>query len=254
MDVGKGIVYYSDNELDSRIMELAQDQLSRSGLPIVSVSLKPLDFGENHVLELERGPLTLFKQILTGLKASKSDVIFFAEHDVLYHPSHFDFIPPDKNKVYYNTNTWNVFYNAKTWSRFRNIWKWDAEGRKCLHYDSIRTSQLCAYRDLLIEHYEKRVALVEKKGFSYYIGYEPGSRHKRFAVDSLQKGTWVSEHPNIDIKHGRNLTIIRWKKEQFRCQKYTSGWKESTIDKIDGWDLSSLLYGNGAKRHNSEQK
>ncbi|MBU2051242.1 MAG: glycosyltransferase, partial [Gammaproteobacteria bacterium] len=51
----KGIVYYTDNRLDPEIMAACQRQISKSGLPIVSVSLKPIDFGENIVLDLERG-------------------------------------------------------------------------------------------------------------------------------------------------------------------------------------------------------
>lgn len=38
----KGIIYYTDNQLDSKIMEACQEQLNKSGLPITSASLKGL--------------------------------------------------------------------------------------------------------------------------------------------------------------------------------------------------------------------
>ena len=53
-----------------------------------------------------------FRQILAGLEALDTDVVFMVEHDVLYHPSHFDFTPPERDIFYYNRNTWKV--NAET--------------------------------------------------------------------------------------------------------------------------------------------
>lgn len=85
-DASKGIVYYTDNRLDPLIAQACQRQLDAAagGRQIVSVSLQPLAWAENIVLPLERGYLTMFRQILAGIEASRADVIFLAEHDVLY--------------------------------------------------------------------------------------------------------------------------------------------------------------------------
>ena len=109
-DVSKGVLYYTDNQLDPGIMKACQEQLKQSvnGHRIVSVSLQPLDFGDNITLPLERGMLTMFKQILAGLEALDCDIVYFCEHDVLYHPSHFDFVPPEHDKYYYNRNWWKL--------------------------------------------------------------------------------------------------------------------------------------------------
>ena len=141
--VTKGVVYYTDNRCDERIMLAVQKQLVRTGLPIVSVSLEPLDdFGQNIVLDAERGNLTMFRQILAGLEASTADIIFFAEHDVLYHPSHFEFVPTKQDVFYYNENSWRV----------------NAENGHALFYQARSTSGLCAYRELLLEHYPEERA------------------------------------------------------------------------------------------------
>ena len=58
---------------------------------------------------------------------------------------------------------------------------------------------------MLIEHYRERVRRVEKDGFSRKIGFEPASHGRKERIDDLKSNTWVSEHPNIDIKHGKNL-------------------------------------------------
>ena len=50
----------------------------------------------------------MFKQILTGLEAMTEDIVYFCEHDILYHPDHFKFIPPSNNTFYYNGNYWDL--------------------------------------------------------------------------------------------------------------------------------------------------
>lgn len=213
----KGIVYYTDNRLDPEIMDACQRQLNKSGLPIVSVSLKPLDFGENIVLDAERGYLTMFKQILAGLEAIGTDIVFFAEHDVLYHPSHFDFTPESDELFYYN----------------QNIWKVDYETGKALFHYSNHTSCLCARTQLLLKHYRKRVQMVEENGFTRRMGFEPGTHGRAERVDDYKHEVWMSENPNIDIRHNKNLTRTRWSKDKFRNQRFTRGWTEA--DEVPGW-------------------
>jgi len=224
----KGIVYYTDNTLDPKIMKACQDQISecvKKKYRIFSVGLKRTEFGDFITLPLERGPLSMFKQILKGLKEQDTDIVFLCEHDVLYHKSHFDFIPPDKNTFYYNENVW--FLRLK-----------DGHG---LHYDAKQLSGLCAYREPLIKHFEERVKLVEKQGYSRQIGYEPMTHNRIKWKNKYKCDGWKSKHPNIDIKHGGNLAGSRWKKEQFRNQKFTAGWTESDTE-IPGWgNISDLL-------------
>lgn len=218
-EVSKGIIYYTDNRLIEPIMSAAQRQIEhcRNGHELISVSLKPIEFGQNITLELERSPLTMFKQILAGLEASTADVIFFCEHDVLYHPSHFEFTPPHNDVFYYN----------------ENVWKVDSEtGRALFHYAQ-QTSGLCAYRELLLEHYRKRVEIIERNGFTRRMGFEPGTHNRKERVDDYKAESWMSEYPNIDIRHNHNLTPSRWRKDQFRNQRYTEGWTEA--DTVPGW-------------------
>ena len=159
----------------------------------------------------------MFKQILAGLEALDTDIVFFCEHDVLYHPSHFEFIPPTNNTYYYNTNVWKV----------------DVKTGNCLHYDCQQTSGLCADRELLLRHYRERVRRVEAEGFTRRMGFEPGTHNRKERVDDYKAESWRSECPNVDIRHDKNLTPNRWRKEQFRNQRYTKGWTEA--DEIPGW-------------------
>lgn len=229
----KGIVYYTHGVGDPAILEATRQQIKKGMKEkyITSVSLSPLNFGKNIVLNEKPGYLTMAKQILAGLEASTAEIIFFCEHDVLYHPKHFDFIPPRRDVIYYNTNVWRVRYN-------------DGHALYCNNLQQL--SGLCAYRETLIPHYRKRLQLLEKyireKGeehFSSYVramGFEPGTHNRQERVDDLTADSYQSEVPNFDIRHDTNLTPSRWNKDQFRNEKYTDGWTEG--DAVPGWGIT----------------
>jgi hypothetical protein len=225
-----GLVYYTDNRIDPAIMAACQRQIEhcRNGHELVSVSLKPIDFGRNIVVDAERSILTMYRQILMGLEASTTDIVFLAEHDVLYHKTHFDFTPPRKDVFYYDGNFWVV--DAKTGHALTHVWR--------------STSGLCAYRELLLEHYHKRVQRVEREGYNVRIGHEPGTHNRPERIDDYGHEMWRAEYPSIDIRHGQNLTPAKWTKESFRNQRYTEGWQEA--EEVPGWGTyKEAMNGNG---------
>ena len=222
--VSNGIVYYSDCRGDEAILSAARAQLAHAcnGHQIVSSCLGYVPLGTiriNHA-KAERSYETMFKQILAGLELLDADVAFLAEHDVLYHPSHLEFVPPKRDVIYYNVNVWKV----------------DAETGRALHYDCQQTSGLVAYRDTLLAHYRKRCEMVAAHGFSRKMGFEPGTHRRAERVDDLTSESFKSALPNVDIRHGHNLTQSRWKREQFRNQRYTKGWTEA--DEVPGWGVT----------------
>lgn len=216
----KGLAYYSDCRGDARVLEAVRRQVLRAapGLPLVSVTLQPIEFGRNIVVPLARGYLTMFRQQLAAIEALETDVVFMVEHDMLYHPSHFKFTPPRDDVFWYNQHTWRV----------------DAETGRALFYYCNQVSGLCASRDLLLDHYRRRVAYVERHGFSRNLGFEPGSnRRVRELVDARGCESWMSRYPNVDIKTRFCLTPGRWSQEQFRNKNSCLGWTAS--DAIPGW-------------------
>ena len=213
----KGLVYYTDHELDPAIAEAVRSRLSATGLPIVSVSLRPLVFGHNIVLPGTRGPVQMFKQILAGLEALDTDIAFLVEHDVLYHPSHFTFTPEKADVFYFNEHRWQVR---------------SADGF-AVHYRAKQTSGCCASRALLVEHYRKRVAYVEQHGYDRNLGYEPGTNSRSYQLDPHRAEGWLSAGPNIDIRHGRNLSKSKWSIADFRNKANAIDWTEA--DAVPGW-------------------
>lgn len=224
--VSKGVIYYTDNKLKLSIARTVQKQLKTIGLPIVSASLKPMTFGKNIHIKEPRGVLTMFKQILATLEASTADVIFHCEHDILYSKSHFDFTPPRKDVFYYNLN----------------VIKIDARSGQALKVDVCRqVSGLCAYRELLIAEYRRRVEMVEKNGFTGSNGYEAGTKSiKKGGFSDHGAEDWRSEVPILDIRHDNNLTKNRFNKDQFRNQSNTIGWTEGHYKDIKGWDIGII--------------
>lgn len=213
-DHHKGIIYYTDNQLNLKIAHKVQKQLlkiSREGnIPIVSASLKPMDkMGKNIVVKGQRGYLTMFKQILAALEVSDADIIFFCEHDNLYHPSHFDFIPPRKDTFYYDWNWWKVRTDGFA-----------------VHWDADQVSGLCCYRELAIDYYRKRIDTFDQDNFDRK--FEPMSGEK--------SENWWAEYPSIDIRHSRNLTYNKWSLDDFRNKATAVNFQESAVELIPGWD------------------
>ena len=223
----KGIIYYTDNQLNLKISVAVKKQILKARLPIVSTSLKPTNFGKNIVMEtLTRGWYAYFKQILTALENSDADIIYFCEHDWLYHPSHFDFTPPDKRTFYYNWNWWRV----------------RSSDGKAVHYDTQLVPGIVAYRELFLEYYRKIVKLLDEYiasggtdigKYAHEIGFEPATHNRIPELSGYQKEKFESAFPIIDIRHDNNLTQSKWTPDQFRSPKNARNWKET--EEIEGW-------------------
>ena len=230
----KSILYYTNNKsLEPPIISVVREQILKSELSITSVSLKPIDFGENVVLQGRKsGSYTLLLQIILGLETSKADYVFFAEHDVLYHPLYWDFTPPKDDVFYYNGNVLK--------------WGWKTE-LTVFHNGLISLSELCCNRLLALEHFRKRKEYIDKMGWetdnpreSWWgrrIGYEPG--YKPIAKDEKYE-VYQARHPNIDIRHKFCFTNKKMRLDQFNRPPVDS-WKEGNIVTIDGWNIKNLF-------------
>ena len=209
------ILYYTHGLAPALVLQAARAQLVRckNGDELVSVSQSPLDFGDVRiVMPIKPSVLAMFRQILAGLEATSADTVFMAEHDVIYHPSHFEFVPPRMDCYYYNTNVWMV----------------DFHSGKAIYYDgAAKVSGLVASRELLLEHYRRKIAQVERDGFSHRaIGYEPGRKRRR---DDYEAEHFQSRVPNLDIKHAGCVTRGRFSLDQYSAggRRIKDTWTEA---------------------------
>jgi hypothetical protein len=233
----QGIIYYTDNRIDgTQIFRESQKTILASSLPIVSCSLKSIDFGKNIVLEGRlRSYPTMALQILTALEASTAKYVFFCEHDVLYHPSHFDFVP-ERNDIYY--------YNV-------NNWRWEYPKDRAISYDGLTSlSSLCCNRELAIKHYKYRLKLIADWGldeirsreprWARRFGYEPGTKKRRNGgVTNEDHIKRRSKLPNVDIRHDKTFSRPKVKLDEFI--HLPTDFKEMPASQIEGWDLKGLF-------------
>jgi len=230
-----GIIYYTDNRLREPYYSLAQQYILCSGLPISSCSLKSINFGKNVVIDGIRSYPTMLRQIVTALENSEADFVFFAEHDVLYHFTHFNFIPQKDNVFYYN----------------KNVYRWWIYNNYVIRYDRmLPLSCMCVNRQFALEHYRLRVKKMNEWGLDHFRsreprqariwGYEPGTKPRRrggFSDDVHE--VWSSEYPNIDIRHTRTFSSPKVNPWDFI--HLPTGWEQKSLSEIEGWDLKSLF-------------
>jgi hypothetical protein len=177
----RAVVYYTDSILEPDLDEAVRAQITKAanGIPIISVSQKPLDFGKNICVgEKPRCYRSLYEQLLLGVEeAEEGSIVYLCEHDVFYHPSYFEFVPPEREHVYFN---YNRFYWSFGWGSF------------CMPAGRRALSQAVAYREVFIDNVTEHLILA---GTGDAEPHMPGT------------GTnWFSKCPNIDIRHKRNFT------------------------------------------------
>jgi hypothetical protein len=201
----KQIFYFSHNIIDGTpLNNLCRQLLLATGIPIVSVTLKPIKFGENIVLDMEPGKRAYYKQIAAGLKACTADVIYFCEHDCLYHPSHFQLLP-NLHPIMFNRNQY-----------------------RCLAYGAHKTtdkdhfmSALIGRREVLAERMQKKQGFVmeEYAGTLHLKGTVPilDIRHKKCAStpyfrswkDLIQRPMWMKRKTVHTLPYWGNVYKLR---------------------------------------------
>lgn len=219
------IIYLTDNALDSKIASVCQKVLLKAaeGKRIISVSQKPMEFGDNVCVgDIGRSGLSIDKQLKAGLEQVDTKFVAIAEHDCLYPGEHFNWIPPDEEYFWYNNNCWLLQYGKSNHPEYDGMFSL-FRGRRV-------QSQLICGSDALRRAIDKKLeiltnpAVIEKWPVHHRIG-EPGTnymqRSRRVIQDDKLAGIWnklkayiiefnakdfVTKIPTVDIRHGENFT------------------------------------------------
>lgn len=97
------IIYYTSNREEVSFEKKIRKRLleNSGGLPIISVSQKPIKLGANICIGVHKPTnVLLYYQVLQGLKAAKTPFVISAEADFLYPPEYFTFVPPKIDAIY----------------------------------------------------------------------------------------------------------------------------------------------------------
>lgn len=201
----KQILYYSHNIIDGTpLNNLCRQLLLATGIPIVSVTHKPIEFGKNIVVNLPPGKQAYYKQMSIGLEACNADVIYFCEHDCLYHPSHFELLPIPC-PIMFNRNQYRCYsYGAHK-----------TTDRDCF------MSALIGCREVLVDRMRKKQGFVlnEYAGSLHLEGLLPilDIRHKKCAsnpyfrcwTDRLQRPIWMKRKIVRTLPYWGNVAKLR---------------------------------------------
>ena len=193
------IIYYTANHIPDKFAEKIRQQLLKAanGIPIISISYKPIDFGHNICVgNIGRSTFNLFQQPLRGAKIATTKYVAMAEDDVLYAPENFSEFVPEEDVFSYNTNKWDIF-------------TWDKQPLLMANH-SPRMTTLIAPRDLLIENLEEKYAKYPTpesmpRGFG-----EPGRYEAPLGVTVRKIKTWRSSVPNVIFFHPAALGTESW--------------------------------------------
>lgn len=100
------IIYISSNRENPEFeRRLREDLLSKTDLPITSVTQKPIDFGENICIgDVGASGFNFCRQVQIALENIDEDIVISAESDCLYSPDYFHFRPERLDVPYRNTN------------------------------------------------------------------------------------------------------------------------------------------------------
>jgi len=108
---------------------------------------------------------------------------------------------------------------------------------------------LCAERNLVLRHYKMRLSKIREMGWddkspepqwARAMGYEPGTKkRKRGGLTDEDYEKWNSTYPCVDIRHKGTFSRPKVKLEEFK--HLPTNWRETTLDKVPGWNLKELF-------------
>lgn len=226
------IVYYTANAISDEFGRATRAELSLAAhdYPIISVSMKPMDFGENHVVSGSRSHINIYRQALYGAKKATTKYIALCEDDILYSPEHFKRRPSTDTVFAYNLGYWNI----QTWGEPQFSHK--AGGRRNLH-------SLICNRELFINAMEERFAKYPYGTTDLSVWAEPGKYEQFLGVTVQKTEEFYTNPPNIMFDHQTALSYnnlgSRKRLGEFRALELPYWGKAEVIRSLYKW----VIYG-----------
>jgi len=114
------VVYFTSNREDPEFERRIQETLFKTinGLPLISVSQKPIDFGYNICIgDIGASPENILKQILIGAEKANTKYVALTQDDFLFPPDYFNFRPFDDETFYYPEEVYLIWQGRGTFWR-----------------------------------------------------------------------------------------------------------------------------------------
>ena len=183
------IIYITANKINDFFAENIRKELIKAaaGIPIISVSKKPLNFGvKNLCFPGKTCIYNEYKETYLGVREAKTKYVAIAEDDSLYTPAHFAHIPTPET-FDYNIACWGIF----TWVRPPTY---------NLKYRRNHNALVCE-RDLYIKAMEERLSKYPNEENSPPKFAEPGRYDHSLGVPIHKIGEFTSNPPIVRFSH-----------------------------------------------------
>lgn len=219
------IIYYTSNMEDPAFEQRIKDNLLKvcRGLPIVSVSHKPIDLGKNICIgNVGASGFNMFRQVQIACREAKTKFVISAEADTLYPPDYFNFLPPRDDKCYRNSNLYVMghkrnyfwkkeegathaqiinreFYLNRLNKLFENAPKWNAEEK---NFPRERHHLVDVFNENEIEYYQTNNPVVQIKTSQSMRHYTRSDRKNRESIVYWGNGIdFRNKYYEIGYKH-----------------------------------------------------
>lgn len=110
------VIYYTSSREDEVFEKKIRAKLLETidDLPLISVSQKPIDFGQNICVgDVGVSNQNAFRQFQLGAINAKTPFVVAAEADCLYPKEYFQYVPKSINTCYRYDNVWIMYRDSK---------------------------------------------------------------------------------------------------------------------------------------------
>ena len=201
------LIFYTSNRIPEFFALNVMKHIQSFGIPIISVSQKPIAFGKNICVgEIGCSVYNVYKQILIGVKEAKTKYVACCEDDTLYVKEHFEFEPPDGG-IFYNVNRWRINLHGMFYYRNRRIMCSCVSGS-----------------EKLIEVLEERFRKYPTCPDNLWGWGEPGRFERRLQLPRVEVGTFRTKEPIVQFNHLDGLSGSRVVLETDVVTSYLEPW------------------------------
>jgi hypothetical protein len=215
------LVYYTANRLNQALAEKIRGLLLKSSetTPIISVSQRPIDFGQNICVgELGFSPYFVYRQILEGARVACTRYVGCCEDDTLYPREHWLTLPPTDDAFYYNHQRWWL----------------ESDGHFRLRHNRAGMLACVVSRDLLIDTLEKRFEKYPEPPpgrQAWRVFGEPGRVEKHLRLPPVKRKAYRTRHAIVTLNHHGSLG---GKRKQYPSDEY--------LDELPIWGSARKLW------------
>jgi len=228
----------TSNQMDEKVAKKIRDyviEVTQNKYPIISVSQKPIDFGQNICVgEIGSNKYNEYKQILIGAKEVKTKYTAVIDDDALYCPEHFLYRPPegyfsDETNYWFAQDGLDYFWRVSVVESRGGMWGFIGETDNLIknltkRYEMYPTNPLTGYRQKL-------------------AWGEPGYADEQFGMEN-KLAKISSKKPCVIFIHSKSMGYNQLRKFYRRYGYPTAENKRDSLEQFGTMDDLRYNYWN----------